>query len=296
MTTDANTEIEFTLTHADAELACIPAAVFRKIRLVSINLSHNHIVSTSGPLLPLLQKVDLSFNRIESIERVRAGDSFLFPVEELSLQSNRLRSFPSALLGVDLVKLNLSQNSIETLPKRIDRLRSLTTLKLEKNLLTTLPRSIGNLRRLELLDVRSNRLVFLPPSLVRACDDCDGRPKILLGMNPRLLSVALSDDVLHDYRLDVQRRFILLPDTHIQRIASEALILCVGLQDLGLPALITLEIIDVALPNNVRMWAKWELITTVKHFHDRFPQSHTHGHGHGRRRRRRRQHRVDHER
>jgi serine/threonine protein kinase len=40
-------------------------------------------------------------------------------------------------------------------------------------------------------------------------------------------------------------------------------------QDLGLPALVTLKIINAALPNAIRMAAKWDLIVAVKHFHDR---------------------------
>lgn len=41
---------------------------------------------------------------------------------------------------------------------------------------------------------------------------------------------------------------------------------CVGLQDLELPALVTLEILDALLPNNIRMAAKWDLIVAVKHW------------------------------
>jgi hypothetical protein len=44
---------------------------------------------------------------------------------------------------------------------------------------------------------------------------------------------------------------------------------CNALQGLGLPALLTLEILDELIPNDIRMWAKWELVTTVKHFHQR---------------------------
>lgn len=44
--------------------------------------------------------------------------------------------------------------------------------------------------------------------------------------------------------------------------------LCVGLQSLRLPALVTLSIVDELLPwaRNVRMAAKWDLIVKVKHF------------------------------
>jgi hypothetical protein len=46
--------------------------------------------------------------------------------------------------------------------------------------------------------------------------------------------------------------------------------ICIAMQDLELPAIITLEILDQLFPQNaIRMWAKWELITAVKHFHQR---------------------------
>jgi len=47
--------------------------------------------------------------------------------------------------------------------------------------------------------------------------------------------------------------------------------ICVALQSANFPALITLEIIDRAIPHATyaTMFHKWELITAVKHFHDR---------------------------
>jgi hypothetical protein len=50
-------------------------------------------------------------------------------------------------------------------------------------------------------------------------------------------------------------------------IRERATVICIALQDLELPAFVTLSIVDEAVPENeIRMWAKWELITTVKHF------------------------------
>jgi hypothetical protein len=56
---------------------------------------------------------------------------------------------------------------------------------------------------------------------------------------------------------------------HIGMIRSRCTEVCNGLQDLGLPALLTLGILDELIPNEIRMWAKWELVTAVKHFHER---------------------------
>jgi hypothetical protein len=58
--------------------------------------------------------------------------------------------------------------------------------------------------------------------------------------------------------------------THISVIADRATEICVALQELGLPAYVTYIILEEYFPpNSIRMWAKWELITAVKHFHDR---------------------------
>jgi hypothetical protein len=57
--------------------------------------------------------------------------------------------------------------------------------------------------------------------------------------------------------------------SHLGMIRPRATEICVALQELGLPALLTLEILDAAFPNSIRMAAKWDLIVAVKHFHDR---------------------------
>ncbi len=58
--------------------------------------------------------------------------------------------------------------------------------------------------------------------------------------------------------------------TCISFIEDRATEICVALQELGLPAYVTYIIIEEYFPpNSIRMWAKWELITAVKHFHDR---------------------------
>ncbi len=63
---------------------------------------------------------------------------------------------------------------------------------------------------------------------------------------------------------------ILAATTHIGMIRARGTEICIGLQDLELPAFVTLAIIDEAVhENSIRMWAKWELITAVKHFRQR---------------------------
>ncbi len=68
---------------------------------------------------------------------------------------------------------------------------------------------------------------------------------------------------------------IVAATTHIGFIRERATEICIGLQDLELPAFVTLAIVDEAVhENEIRMWAKWELITAVKHFRDRLGVEH----------------------
>ena len=59
------------------------------------------------------------------------------------------------------------------------------------------------------------------------------------------------------------------PIERIAQVRTRFSTACIGMQDLGFPALVTLEILDALLPNDIRMSAKWNLIVAVKHFHDR---------------------------
>jgi hypothetical protein len=83
---------------------------------------------------------------------------------------------------------------------------------------------------------------------------------------------GLKYEFSYDSGVQCARRIdeILTATTHIGMIRQRATEICIGLQDLELPAFVTLQIIDEAVhENSIRMWAKWELITAVKHFRDR---------------------------
>jgi hypothetical protein len=82
------------------------------------------------------------------------------------------------------------------------------------------------------------------------------------------LPFALTDDSGKQCARRVHE--IIAASTHIGTIRERATEICIALQDLELPAFVTLTIIDEAVhENSIRMWAKWELITAVKHFRDR---------------------------
>jgi hypothetical protein len=82
------------------------------------------------------------------------------------------------------------------------------------------------------------------------------------------LPFGVSDDKAEQCARRVNE--IIAATTHIGFICERATEICIGLQSLELPAFVTLTIIDEAVhENSIRMWAKWELITAVKHFRDR---------------------------
>jgi hypothetical protein len=94
--------------------------------------------------------------------------------------------------------------------------------------------------------------------------------------NPLPTIAGLSFDDTVDCAIQCARRVneILAATTHIGMIRERAAEICIGLQDLELPAFVTLQIVDEAVhENSIRMWAKWELITAVKHFRARRARS-----------------------
>ena len=52
-------------------------------------------------------------------------------------------------------------------------------------------------------------------------------------------------------------------------IREPAIVILTALQDLDLPALLLVDILDEAFPNSIPMYKKWELVVAVKHFHER---------------------------
>ncbi len=77
------------------------------------------------------------------------------------------------------------------------------------------------------------------------------------GLNPLCITVHCGKNVR-------SRLHVFFSATHMRTIRERATAVCIALQHLSLPALLSLLIIDELLPNDIRMWAKWELVTAVK--------------------------------
>jgi hypothetical protein len=141
-----------------------------------------------------------------------------------------------------------------------------TSLQLQRNRLEWLPCELDRLAQTTGVFVR---LLFPSSQLMRRRSDPDPDAPLVpsqLIKNPLSLSFGA------DQHKNARPRFaeLFFATTHIGMIRERAATVCFALQDLELPAPLTLEILDALFPpNNIRMWAKWELITAVKHFHQR---------------------------
>jgi hypothetical protein len=130
-----------------------------------------------------------------------------------------------------------------------------------RNQLKWLPAELGQLPKLTYLTVRHGPLDLVPDS--SSFLQLDGN---------QLPTIAELPFDRWDSAPRCARRVdeIIAATTHIGMIRKRATEICVGLQSLGLPAFVTLTIIDEAVhENSIRMWAMWELITAVKHYRDR---------------------------
>jgi hypothetical protein len=206
----------------------------------------------------------------------------LLELAELYINNNQLCSLSPAVTGrlTSLTHLALSNNMLTHLPREIGLLRALVVLDVRlssavslvplthapqqvfNNKLISVPVELGNLSRLRDLYLQKNQLQWLPIEL----DRLPAELRLLLVGNP----LALLPATTTTNATRAQLPEIFAATTHIGMICERAMMICVALQDLDLPAFVTLKIVDEAVhENSVRMWAKWELITAVKHFRDR---------------------------
>lgn len=87
---------------------------------------------------------------------------------------------------------------------------------------------------------------------------------IEFGLKPKITNRLFRDMRVYstfDPSPSIQNRMV-----KISMIHSRVSEVCFALQDLELPALVTLKIIDALVPNRIPMHSKWNLITRIKHF------------------------------
>ena len=91
---------------------------------------------------------------------------YLDELTVLNLSRNTIVSLPPSIGDLSrLMDVDLSYNQLTLLPPTIGELHSLVDLNLQHNLLVTLPDEIGDLSRLETLNVKENHLIALPDTI-----------------------------------------------------------------------------------------------------------------------------------
>jgi ankyrin repeat protein len=86
---------------------------------------------------------------------------------------------------------------------------------------------------------------------------------------------AVVDRLLEDDRVDVAVAIRCSRPENIKRFECRERLteICVALQDLALPAWITVQILDAARPwSTLPLHSKWNLVCAVKHFRDKHPE------------------------
>lgn len=82
-------------------------------------------------------------------------------LKQITLASNYLSHVPRAILSnhlTKLVKLDLSNNHLATLPTEIAKLKNLTELLADDNSIVSLPKAIGLLSDLKVLSLKNNKI------------------------------------------------------------------------------------------------------------------------------------------
>ncbi|KAL1514147.1 hypothetical protein ABEB36_003454 [Hypothenemus hampei] len=135
------------------------------VKLDALDLRHNRFLTVPKCLenTPLLRKLNLDYNNIESLE----SNNFiqLTALERLSLHRNNIANVDKkAFAGMqNLQILDLSKNSISYLHnQQFSDNQKLRILNLKKNGLTYLPREVFAESQLEFLDISYNSLSVVP--------------------------------------------------------------------------------------------------------------------------------------
>ncbi|KAF7633433.1 hypothetical protein Mgra_00007120 [Meloidogyne graminicola] len=87
-------------------------------------------------------------------------------IASLNLSTNLFVHFPLLICQFkNLIRLDISNNQLTSLPKEFSSLRRLTYLSLRANSITNIPAAIAKLKNLNILYIGGNRLISIPDSI-----------------------------------------------------------------------------------------------------------------------------------
>ena len=125
-----------------------------------LNLNDNDLTSIPEINLINLKYLSIDHNQVTHLQKLNTPK-----LKQLSLYYNQLTIFPKIEQLINLTYLDLSQNRLIKLPKRVCRLINLKSLYLGNNQLIVLPSEIGQLTKLSSLSVLNNQLTTCPPEV-----------------------------------------------------------------------------------------------------------------------------------
>ncbi|WP_372371154.1 leucine-rich repeat domain-containing protein [Candidatus Uabimicrobium sp. HlEnr_7] len=199
------------------KLTKIPEEITELVELQVLNLASNEICEIPEQSIQQLHRLDLANNKLTQI-------TIDFPhMTSLNIANNNIENISQEILCSKMQKLNLSDNKLATLPKRIFENGSLKELLVNNNQLSEIPctKKLWQLNRLEL---RNNLLQKLPPSLVELnmCE-VDVRGNLILDIPLQLLDKVKYDKLkwnTFDKPLP-KNPFVLQTSTHVFQLAIE---------------------------------------------------------------------------
>jgi adenylate cyclase len=134
------------------------------ISLQEIKFTHNEArrIPKSIPAAPSLTHLDLSHNRLESLDL-----SGMTQLVSLKLANNKFKYVPEDITRLDDLRvLDLSSNSFVEFPGKVTEITSLADLDISFNALEEIPEGIGNMSNLTRLIITNNKLKNpFPPSM-----------------------------------------------------------------------------------------------------------------------------------
>nr|QIX11780.1 toll-like receptor 1 type 2 [Coturnix coturnix] len=151
---------------------------FESLSKVSLMTSH----------MRSLRYLDMSSNLLRN-GRAEVRCQWTDSLSELDLSSNQLTESVFECLPVNIIKLDLQNNQIASIPKGIAELQSLQELNLASNRLADLP-GCGAFTGLEILNIERN--LILTPS-AHFFESCPSMKELQAGQNPFKCSCELQD-------------------------------------------------------------------------------------------------------